>query len=278
MTRFDHEVDPDQVQEFGIDPMVLQQGVLANNLLDLLGVLWRGGVEDFLAVMDASLDENGRDGERGQPVAFGGDLVQPLTICPAFRQETDVAEVCALEPQAEHHGQKEIGMGLAEGEAAGVLLVDIAGQFAADGTRRVLPVDPTQEDREVPDVHRVLLSIVCFELCLGDLRTAEMRPCPVVFPIHDRHQLFAELVAGQGLHSVLHCIAITGSLESAIRWNLSPFKVRKKSSSCSPRCRCKARACPPSASSTKSWMKVSRNPSTSRLLGRIRMPFTRANP
>src|SRR2546427_9980125 len=76
-------MDPDQVQVFGIDPVVLHQGVLANNLLDLLGVLWGGGVEDFLAVMDASLDENGHDGERGQPVAFAGDLVQPLTICPA---------------------------------------------------------------------------------------------------------------------------------------------------------------------------------------------------
>src|SRR5438132_14164792 len=111
MAWFDHEVDPDQVQVFGINPVVLYQGMLANNLLDLLGVLWRGGVEDFLAVMDASLDENGHDGERGQPVAFAGDLVQPLTICPAFRQETDVAEACALEPYPEPHGQKPGGIG-----------------------------------------------------------------------------------------------------------------------------------------------------------------------
>src|SRR6266571_5444489 len=128
-------------------------------------------------------------------------------------------------------------MRLSEGEAAGVFLVEVAGQLATDRTRRVPPVDPAQEDREVPDVHRILLPKVRFELGLGDLRTAEMRPGPVIFPIHDRHQLFAELVAGQELHNVLHCIAITGSLESAFRWNLSPFKARKKSSSCSPRCR-----------------------------------------
>src|SRR2546427_9575927 len=78
---------------------------------------------------------------------------------------------------------------------------------------------------------------VCFELGLGDLRSGEMLPGPVVFAVHDRQQLVAELVAGQGLHSALHCIAIADSLESAIRWNLSLFKAPKTSSSCSPRCR-----------------------------------------
>src|SRR5436853_435720 len=90
-----------------------------------------------------------------------------------------------------------------------------SASFGGEGWRRVLPMNPAWKDREVPDVHRVLLPKVCFELWLGDLGTAEMRPGPVVFPVHDRHQLFSELVAGQGLHSVLHCIAITDSLESA---------------------------------------------------------------
>src|SRR2546427_7025888 len=32
---FDHEVDPNQIQVFGINPMVVHQAVLANNLFDL---------------------------------------------------------------------------------------------------------------------------------------------------------------------------------------------------------------------------------------------------
>src|SRR5207245_9034908 len=118
-------------------------------------------------------------------------------------------------------------MGLSEGEAAGVLLVEVAGQLATDRTRRVLPVDPAEEDREVSDVHRVLLPKVCCELDLGDLRSGEMLPGPVVFAVHDRQQLVAERMAGQGLHSALHCIAFVDSLASAIRCNLSLFKPPK---------------------------------------------------
>ena len=78
--------------------MVLHQAVLANDLFDLLGVLRGRGVEDFLAVLDAAFDENGHDGKRGQPVAFAGELIQPLAVRPAFRDEADVTEVRALEP------------------------------------------------------------------------------------------------------------------------------------------------------------------------------------
>src|SRR5207245_10956094 len=102
-------------------------------------------------------------------------------------------------------------MGLSEGEAAGVLLVEGAGQLATDRTRRVLPVDPAEEDREASDVHRVLLPKVCFELGLGDLRSGEMLPGPVVFAVHDRQQLVADMIGGQGLHSALLCIAIAAS-------------------------------------------------------------------
>src|SRR2546427_8643549 len=42
------------------------------------------------------------------------------------------------------------------------------------------------------------LPILCFELGFGDLRSGEMLPGPVVFAVHDRQQLVAELVAGQG--------------------------------------------------------------------------------
>src|SRR5437870_13137444 len=107
-------------------------------------------------------------------------------------------------------------MGLSEGEAAGVLLVEVSGQLATDRTRRVLPVDPAEENREVSDVPRVLLPKACFELGLGDLRSGEMLPGPVAFEVHDRQQLVAELVAGQRLHSALHCIAILDRSESAI--------------------------------------------------------------
>src|SRR5437588_10878744 len=93
MAWFDHEVDPDQVQVFGVNPVVLHQGMLTNNLLDLLGVLWRGGVQDFLAVMDASLDENGHDGDRGQPVTFTGRPAPPLPVSTASPHETDSAVV-----------------------------------------------------------------------------------------------------------------------------------------------------------------------------------------
>ena len=98
MAGFDHEVDPNQIQVFGINPMVLHQAVLANDLFDLLGVLRGRGVEDFLAVLDAAFDENGHDGKRGQPVAFAGELIQPLAVRPAFRDEADITEVRALEP------------------------------------------------------------------------------------------------------------------------------------------------------------------------------------
>src|SRR5207245_5361169 len=44
MAGFDHEVDPNQVQVFGINPMVVQKAMLANNLCYLLGTLRRGVV------------------------------------------------------------------------------------------------------------------------------------------------------------------------------------------------------------------------------------------
>src|SRR5437667_10959631 len=111
-------------------------------------------------------------------------------------------------------------MGLSEGEAAGVFLVEVAGQLATDRTRRVLPVDPAEEDREVSDVHRVLLPKVCYELGLGDLRSGEMLPSPVVFAVHDRQQLVAELIAGHRLHSALHWIGVADSIDAAMRWHL----------------------------------------------------------
>src|SRR2546428_11958504 len=99
-------------------------------------------------------------------------------------------------------------MGLSEGEAAGVFLVEVAGQLATDRTRRVLPVDPAEEDREGSDVHRGLLPEVCFALGFGDLRSGEILPGPVGFAVHYRPQVVAGRIAGQGARCALPFIAI----------------------------------------------------------------------
>ena len=62
MPCFHHQMHPDQVQVFGVNAVVLDERMLADNLLDLLGILRRGGMQDFLPVMDIAFDKNGHHG------------------------------------------------------------------------------------------------------------------------------------------------------------------------------------------------------------------------
>ena len=62
MPRFHHQMHPDEIQVFGVDAVVLDQGVLADKFFDLLGILRRGGMQDFLPVMDIAFDKNGHHG------------------------------------------------------------------------------------------------------------------------------------------------------------------------------------------------------------------------
>jgi len=109
-------------------------------------------------------------------------------------------------------------MGSAEGEPAGIFLINILRQHAPHIGRRILPVHAGQQNREVANVDQELLLIVKLQLGFRDAGPHDDRPGPVVFAVHDRQQPFEKLCAGQSL--VCHALPsffLTGYNQPPIR-------------------------------------------------------------
>src|SRR5262245_11539968 len=87
----------------------------------------------------------------------------------------------------------------AAAELAGLLLVQILRQILTHLRVWTARVDTTQKDREVPHVHVELLLEVQQELLSGGAAIVEVRPGPVVLPVHDRQEILLEqLLFGDG--------------------------------------------------------------------------------
>src|SRR5215831_6163733 len=85
-------------------------------------------------------------------------------------------------------------MRLPKGKPTGVFFVDVLSQHSADGRRRILPMNPRQEDRKVSNIDCMLLLKMDEELGLARRALSKSRPCPMVLAIHDAKNLFLEAI------------------------------------------------------------------------------------
>src|SRR5881628_3547085 len=80
---------------------------------------------------------------------------------------------------------------------------------------------------EVPHVHRIFLLKVNLVLVPGDRASTEVRPCPVMFAIHDTEQPFTKLLGREWFHRCTvakRSARIAPPFRGACRWIRSRFK------------------------------------------------------
>lgn len=190
MSRFDQLVGTNQIHAIGREVMVLDEGMEPDNRLDIFCSLRFRRFLYFSAIFHAALDENRQGGCAQDPMTVIRHLVEPCAIDTAGGEGTDMLEVLHTESQSFHHGQEEFRVGLSQREAAGVFLVDVFGQHAPDGGRRILPMDAGEEDREVPDVHGIFLLKMDLQLLFREAARGKALPSPVMLSVHDTEERF----------------------------------------------------------------------------------------
>ena len=147
------------------------------------------------ALVHAALDEDGEQRDARLPRSPGGAVPQEVTVAPrrVVHPRVVVVEGAPLEAEAFHHLQEEPRVRRRPGEAPRLLLVEVLRERAPDGVDgRRDPERPRQEHGKVADVHEVLVTEVLEELFTREARPRERGIRPVVLPIHDRQQPFAE--------------------------------------------------------------------------------------
>lgn len=197
---FDGLMSADQIHAGGRRSMVANQRVLSDGRFDLVLGFWFRRVLDFLPIVDAAFHEDRQNCGAQYPVTPVGDGIEPRAVGATGRKQNDLLEIFGAETQAFHHDQEQFWMRLAEGESAGVFLVNIVGQHAANRSRRILSVDASQEHGEVSYVHSVFLLKMNFELVFREGAVGELRPDPVMLAIHETEDLLPKLWSRQWLH------------------------------------------------------------------------------
>ena len=206
--------------------------MLPDDFFDLGFGLRFGRLLDVAAIVEAALHEDRQRRCADDPVAIGRNTVQPSPVAAAGGQQRHVAELGLVVPEPLHHGEEQLGVGPSEREAAGLFFINVASQQAAHLWRGILPMDASQEDREVPHVHCIFLLKVNLVLVPGDRASTEVRPCPVMFAIHDTEQPFTKLLGREWFHRCTvakRSARIAPPFRGACRWIRSRFKNRTTS-------------------------------------------------
>ena len=168
--------------------------MLPDDVFDLLGRFGLCRGENFLPVIDAAFHENRQRGCAQEPVALHGNSVQPTSVTAAGGQQRHLLELGPVITEAHHHREEQLGMESADRETAGFFLVDVLGQDGANFQRRGFPEGAREQNGKIPDIHGIFLLEMDFELILGERVAGKVRPCPVVFAVHDAEQPLSELV------------------------------------------------------------------------------------
>ncbi len=96
VASLDHLVGPNEVHTAWGCMMMLDQGMVGHECLDLLPSLGLRGIQNFFPIMDAAFDENCENRSPNNPVVMSREAIEPDSIAMTGRKECDPLKLTDL--------------------------------------------------------------------------------------------------------------------------------------------------------------------------------------